>query len=175
MEVKIADTFWKSFKRTFNPNIFEMFSDWFYDFKNGIKNLIRYRKIVYRTRPWDYEFIIKMLDFQLRLLHNQINVYGQEIDETRIPKIKRMERVLELLNYIEKDNFSYRCGYIDDATNFEFLKPDANGFCGIKFITNPKYPDYDQAKIFKEASELEEKEWNELFEIFKTDMRGWWD
>jgi hypothetical protein len=36
-------------------------------------------------------------------------------------------------------------------------------------------------EIFKKAQELEQKEWEELWEIFKkgnkssVDMRGWWD
>ena len=34
--------------------------------------------------------------------------------------------------------------------------------------------DRHNKRVFKQAYELEEKEWNEIFELLK-DLRSWWD
>ena len=36
------------------------------DVKTGIKNLWKFRKIVYRDRWWDYSFMLDMIEFKLK-------------------------------------------------------------------------------------------------------------
>lgn len=168
MKIKVTDTFMKSAEKVFNPNIFYRISNLFYDIKWTVKNLIKYRKIVSKMRPWDYEYIVEMIEFQLSDLCDTIEEYGNEADDSRLPKIKNMRRTIELLNNHIKDNYLDRCGYDDDAIKMKLKGND------VIFEKSPGFENYDEEKIFIDAHELEEKEWKELFEILKY-MREWWD
>jgi len=77
----------------------------YYNIKYTIINFIKYFKIVSEMRPWDSIYIYKMMSFQLKILCNFIEKYGDEIDETKLPKIKKMKRLIELLDNIENNNF----------------------------------------------------------------------
>lgn len=168
MEIKVTDTFMESAEKVFNPGIFRRILNWFNSIKWSIKNLIKYRKIVSKIRPWDYEYIIKMIEFQLSDLCDTIEEYGNEADDGRLPKIKNMRRTLELLNNHIKDNYLDRCGYDDEAVK---MKVEGNS---VIFEKSVGYENYDEEKIFSKAHKLEEKEWNELFKTLK-EMREWWD
>ena len=37
----------------------------YYNVKNGIRNLWKWRKVVWNDRPWDYVYIFKALRFKL--------------------------------------------------------------------------------------------------------------
>jgi len=168
LKIKISDTFTESMEKTFNPNIFRRISLLFSNIKWAIKNLFRYRKVIYKTRPWDYAYIIIMMKFQLNDLCKTIEKYGREVDESRLPKVEDMKRAIELLHNHIEDNYHDRCGYEEDAFK---LSVENNV---IELVRNAGYENYDQGKVFDDGHELEKKEWNELFKLLKK-MRGWWD
>jgi hypothetical protein len=175
MDVFLTDTFGKSLKRLFMPNIFQRIYDIWYDFKWAIKNLIKYRKIVYKLRPWDYEHILSLMKFQLEQMREQIEIHGREIDEDRLPKVERIKRAIEILQNREDDNYPEKCGYISGATSMKFNKVEGKELYEMVMENNPGFEDYDQSKVYRLAAELEQEEWNELFELLKTDLQGWWD
>ncbi len=152
------------------PWSFERIKTYYYNVKFTIINYFKYAKIIARYRPWSYTDIIEMLRFQLNELCNNIEKYGIEIDETRLPKIADMRRAIEILDSHITDNYADRCGYIEDAIKIKY-DDDLNR---IIFEKRPEYKDYDINKIFKDARELEMKEWEELFTILKK-MKEWWD
>ena len=115
---------------------------------------------------------------------------GMEISETREPKLKSMERALELLKHKLDDD------YIDRAESelgklifydweFEEIGDDRYQLIDKE---SPEEKTHNR-KVFERAKEIEDKEWKELWEIFKgtklskkygkkydgTDMRSWWD
>lgn len=168
MKIKITDTVIKSMEKTLYPNMFHRILYLFNDIRWTVKNLFRYRKIVSKTRPWDYVFILEMMKFQLSDLCDTIEKHGNEVDKSRLPKIKNMKRAIELLNNQIEGNYLYTCGYDDNAIALKIENSV------VKFNKNDGYKNYNEKKIFNSASKLEEKEWNELFKILK-EMRGWWD
>ncbi len=169
MKIVITDTFIKSIKKITNRSIFNRISTMYYNIKWSIKNTLKYIDFISEFRPWDYSYIIKMMEFQLSELCNYIEKYGQEVDESRLPKIENMRCAIKLLNNHIKDNYLERCGY-DDRAELIKLKDDNS----IEIEKNPGYENYDANKIFSDAYLLEEKEWDELFNILKK-MRWWWD
>lgn len=183
-QIILMPTFWKSFKDVIHPSVWRRIRNFWYDFKWSIKNQIKFRKIISEFRPWDYSIILKMLNFQLKQLCEQIEYRGMEENRSRLQKVKRMKRAIELLNNIEEDNYAERCGYNSKAQTIKFVKISDKKSKELKldqdlyemtFNINKGYENYDSLKIFREANELETKEFEELFEILKTDMRGWWD
>lgn len=138
-----------------------------------IKNQIIYFRIIKNTRPWDYSYILEMMKFQIEILCKNIEKNSLEIDETRLPKIEKMKRAIELLNNIIEDNFAIRCGYNPDAIKFK-TKLTKDGLYELIAEKNPKFENYNEIEVFENASKLEQKEWNELFDILKNNLKEWW-
>lgn len=142
------------------------------DFKRGIKNLVKFFPVIWKTNDWDWRTIIDVQKFQLERLLKSIKE-GNEIDETRIPKEKDIERCLELINNLIEDNYAERCGY-DSERHIMGFKPLPNG--NYEMVNNHPNPQTDEelSVIFKNSRELEKKEWDELWDIIKKGKEGEW-
>lgn len=183
MEIKVRDTFLKSYKKMIDSGCwwrFEFYSIKYYEFKGAIKSLIKYFKVVTQMRPWDSFGMILMMRHQAKLLLNTLEKYSYECDETLLPKIKKLKRFIELTNnYIEDTDggktYGERCGYDHKAEELKFVPtkdPDLFEMISEKVAG---YEHIDNSKAIKEGHKLEEKEWKEMMTILKDEMRGWWD
>ena len=141
-----------------------------YDFQYGFKNLWKYRKVVWRARDWDYHFTVDMMKFQLKSLCSSIEE-GNEIDETRLPKVVDIRRVIELIDNMQEDNYAERCGYKHDERDFdEMFVSNAEG---RSYIPNPNYSEEELKEIFEKAFELQEQEMEEFGNLMKK-INTWW-
>jgi hypothetical protein len=115
---------------------------------------------------------------------------GMEICETREPKVRSMRRALEILRNNKEENYIQRA---EDELgplvmrDFEWKEVEGGNYELVDKDT-PEEKEHNRL-VFERARELEEKEWKELWEIFKgtkrskkygwaydgTDMRSWWD
>ena len=154
-----------------------------YDFRRGIHNLFTHFKIVWQSGDFDYGYVLRMLKFKLERLERTLQD-GYEVDEDRLPKIEDIKRCIELLNNKLEDNYAERCGYIHGDSKHEFvpIEKDEDGEQLYELvITRFTQTDEEVREIFKKAHELEQKEWEELWETIKkgnkspVDARGWWD
>jgi hypothetical protein len=174
MEIKLTDTFFKSFKKfvnSFNPWRFAYWQHKWHDLQNAVWALRKYFKIVTKMVPWDYSSVLKMMKFQINILADNIEKHGMEVDETRLPKVEKMRRFIELADNKLEDNYAERCGFDHD---YEFEKCKDNEYLRELKTTETAEQKKKNTKALKEGRKLEEKEWNEMFELLK-DMRGWWD
>lgn len=172
MEVIIKDTFWKSFKKMINsekPWKWQFWVEQYHNFRWAIKNLFKYFRIVTRMRPWDYRYNLEMLQFQTKVLCDNIEKYGNEVDETRLPKIEKMKRFIELAENCIEDNHADRCGW--EAGNLNFINTPEG--MKIEFDENEKSKKRN-SKVLQDSYELAESEWHEMIDILK-EARGWWD
>lgn len=172
MEVKIADSFFSSLKRlnqSENPWHWRYYVSKWRDLKWIFWAKRKYRKVVRKMRPWDYGSILQMLKFQIEILSEYIEFKGLEIDEDRLPKVDNMKRAIVLLHNKIEDDYATRCGY--EESDFVFEETE-DGMTQLK-PDEPEVARHNE-RVFKDARELEEKEWNELFELLK-EMRRWWD
>jgi hypothetical protein len=111
---------------------------------------------------------------------------GNEVSETREPKVKAMKRALELLRNNKEDNYIERAeSELGPLSNWEW-EVDEDGVLVDR--DTPEQKEHNR-KVFDRAREIENSEWKELWEIFKgtknsrkygkkydgTDMRAWWD
>ena len=145
----------------------------YYDLKWYFKNLFHYHKIVSKMRPWDYGYVLDMLSFNLNDLKECLKT-GHEIDEYRLPKVAKIERVLELLKNIKEDNYMERCGYKYNF-DFKFEKIEGTNLSELKTIQKEGTEKQDFKEYHTKAIELENKEAEELFSILRDDIKGWWD
>jgi hypothetical protein len=155
-----------------------------------VKNVWRFRKELANYDWWDFHFTLNMLERSIFFMEKGIREKGIEIEQTRIKKVKSMQRALEILHNHREDN------YVEIAEkefgpltvrSFDFEKMD-DDLTQLVDIRTPEQYENDH-KIIERSHELENNEWNELWEIFKgtkyskrydknydgTDMRSWWD
>lgn len=154
-----------------------------YNFRGGVRNLFTHFKIVWGSGDFDYSYILQMMKFKLERLEKTLQG-GDEVDKDRLPKIEDIKRCIELINNNIEDNYAERCGYLYDESKYDFVPIEKNGGGQQLYemvVTRATQTDDEVKEIFKKAQELEQKEWEELWEIFKkgnkssVDMRGWWD
>jgi hypothetical protein len=83
---------------------------WWIDFRNGIKQLFKWRKVIYDQRDWNYNGIYDLMEFKLKLLKEGIEdrdlTVGVEDD------VKWMNTTLKLIdrvknNYYEEEHYPF--------------------------------------------------------------------
>jgi hypothetical protein len=192
MDVQITDSFTKSLKRLMwhESKVYKVYALFRYDIAHFLKNIWRFRKELWSHAWWDYRFTLNMLERSLTIMEKGMSEKGIEVSETREPKVKKMQRALELLKNSREDNFVDRAeqelGELKlSEWQFELLE---NG--NRRLIDDESEGDKEHnRKVYQRATQIENDEWNEMWEIFKgtkyskkygkkydgTDLRGWWD
>ena len=115
---------------------------------------------------------------------------GIEEDGSRGKKVQKIKRALELLKHKLDDDYVERAqtelGELI-LSDWEFEKTEEGNYRMIDLVIETASARKHNRKVFKRASDIEEKEWKELWEIFKgkkfttmesfdgSDLRGWWD
>ena len=158
------------------------------NFIKGIKNLIFFFPVVWGYHWWDYTYSLAIFKRSLEQYPKNYSKHGLEVKYARKPKIKQMERVIELLEIEVNDSY---ISEVEKEMGFDFL---AN-------VGEEKH-----REMFDRIVELEHNNWNEIWNIIKgegknpldkslqklsidddeeaspmdyfdngTDMRGWWD
>lgn len=188
MEVRITDSFTKSLKKLIWHQhwLYRTYALFRYDIPLFVKNVWRFRKVLWDHQWWDYRFTLNMFEHSLRIMEKGMSEKGIEADETREPKIKAMKRAIELLRNNRYDNYIERAEGELGKLVFHDFYVDESG----KLVDNDTLDEKQHnRKVFQRAQEIEDKEWKELWEIFKgtrnskryskkydgTDMRAWWD
>jgi hypothetical protein len=183
MEVKFADSFFDSLK------VLARHSTWWYktykflrwDIKHFIQNVWTFRKELWDHRWWDYRFTLNLFERSLQVQEKGMRIGGNEISETRDPKLKAMRRVLELLKNNREDN------YVDRAEKELGQLQNLGGF--LEGIDDTPAQLKHNRKVFVRARQIEQEEWKELWTILEgtkrsrkvgdeydgSDIRGWWD
>ena len=162
MKVVFTDTFFKSFKENvIDAGKWYKFKFWqhkWWDLEKGIKNLKAYFKVVFNIHPYCADHTIMALT---KLSLERVLFWlekGNEVEETRLPKIEKIKRSIELIDHYLKDDYMDRCGWVSP----------------VKFLKETPEEDAINTKAAKDSRILQEDEWNELFDLLK-EMRGWWD
>ena len=184
MKITFTDSFFKSLKTLSRHQTW-----WYksYDFVRRsiprfFKNIYLFRKELLNHQWWDYSFTLNMLERSISIIQEGIEKKGMEVDEIRYLKVVSMKRALRLLENKRLDNFIERAEKeLGELRNMEMpIFSD--------FKDSPEDVAHNR-KVFARADEIENQEWNELWEIFKgtersktyddkydgTDMREWWD
>lgn len=155
----------------------DLYYDIYYWFSNKyivIKNLIEYRKIVCGLSEYDNLTILKMMDFQVKLLQERIlkETLGS-ISEYRIhgnvELYKKTERLRFLLNNVIDDNYYDRFGGDSMKFDCDVIINDDGEFDINDMTTIEQYEIND--KITEEIENNTKKEWSEMMLLFSDIMQ----
>jgi hypothetical protein len=172
MNISFADSFGKSLKRLVwhQHPIYKVYELFRYKIPMFFKNLWFFRKELWEFRSWDYSFNLMMLRRSLEKTVNTIEYYGQEIDESRMKKVQKIKRVIELLDHVRSDSYIEMAEkelgevkYID--WDFEPMKDNPELYQLVDNHTEDEAQ--HNRKVYKLADEIESQEWDELFSILK--------
>jgi len=189
MDVRIKDSFFESLEKLvwYDSKLWKVWSAVRYDIPLFFKNIWRFRKELYNHQWWDYRFTLEMLYRSLSIMVVKLEKDGIEEDISRDKKVQKIKRALELLKHKLDDDYVERAelelGELPHKP-FEFEELEGGNYLLIDNDT-PAEKKHAQ-RIYKRARKIEEKEWKELWGIFKgtyktwenfdgSDMRGWWD
>jgi hypothetical protein len=159
---------------------------------NFFKNIWRFRKELYNHQWWDYHFTLEMLYRSLTIMVNKLELEGIEEDESRMKKVGKIYRALELIKHKLDDDYVSRAEMELGEISYRPIRFEpVEGGEGLYSMVDDDTPSERKhtSKVFKRAKEIEEVEWKELWEIFKgtkfskkfgwaydgSDMRHWWD
>lgn len=192
MKVEFKDTFFESVEKLvwYDTKLWKVWAAVRYDIPLFFKNIWRFRKELYNHQWWDYRFTLEMLYRSLSIMVTKLETDGIEEDGSRGKKVQKIKRALELLKYKLDDDYVERAecelGEIHRSP-FEFEPVEGNDG-SYRLVDNDTPAQKRHAtKVYKRARVIEEKEWKELWEIFKgkkfttwekydgSDLRGWWD
>ena len=135
-----------------------------YYIPNFVRNVWYFRKELNEYRTWDFHYSLMMLHRSIELLRESISK-GYEIEDTRIPKVVAMDKVLYLLKRL-----------MDEVHNDE-----ARAMYNLNYNEWPpaKWPEAELIrKVYEKEVELENEDWDRIIEIFKDRQKGiktWWD
>jgi hypothetical protein len=192
MEIKFADTFAESLKKLswHQSKIYKFYSFFRYDIMRFIKNVWRFRKPLANHYWWDHHGTLMFLEVGLTHMSENLEKKGLEIDISRLKKVAAMKRAVEIIKNYNESNYiemaESELGKLPDwELEFEPC-PDNPGYYQLIDNKTPEEKEHSK-KVFERAREIEEQEWDELFEILKgkkyTDydkhdgsgIKTWWD
>ena len=200
MKIEFTDSFWKSLKtlsrhQTWWYKTYEFFRR---DLPYFLENIWFFRKELYKFRSWDYSYNLEMFRRSLEKTVNTIEFHGHEIDKSRIKKVEKINRTIQLINNIRSDEYVNQAETeLGKIKNSDWLWTDKE---------DTEEEKIHNRKVFDRAREIEDSEWKELWSIIhgqdvkeyreiydsKTDeekreedawtdwfdgsgMKGWWD
>lgn len=207
MKVEFADSFSKSIKRLIRHNTwwYKTYSLFRYDLPRFFKNIWKFRKGLWNHYWFDHHGTLRFLEIGLTDMADRIEKDGMEVDSSRLKKVAKMRRAIELIKNYNEDNYIEMAEKeLGELVLHEWEFEDVEGKPGYSRLVDKdteEEKDHNR-KVFERAQEIEESEWNELFTILKgrpspefqmfldksenkesawdnwfdgSGMRGWWD
>ena len=167
-------------------------------FIKSLKNFWTFRKVIWNFRWWDYSFTTDVLKVCLKEMSDNLETKGLEIDVPRLKKVYQMRRAIEIMDKIKGVEYVEMA---EKEIGELHIRPiqfkDSESHPGCYELVDDLTPEQKEhnKKIYDRADEIEEKEWEELWYIFKgqnnkeynpnkqdwndwfdgTGARGWWD
>ena len=191
MKVEFKDTFFESVEKLvwYDTNLWKVWSAIRYDIPLFFKNVWRFRKELYNHQWWDYRFHLEMMYRSLSIMERGMSKDGMEVRETRNVKLIMMRRALELLKHKLDDDYIQRAELeLGELTHKSIEFEPIEGSDSYRLVDTDTPAEKKHArKVYKRARVIEDKEWKELWDIFKgkpfttwekydgSDLRGWWD
>ena len=207
MKVEFKDTFFESVKDLIwhETKLWKVWAFIVRGIPNFFGNIWKFRKELYNHQWWDYRYTLEMLHRSLVIMEKELSVKGIEVPAHRDKKVAKIRRAIQLLDNRLNDN------YVEQAEKelgelysnpWEFEPTDDGNY---RLIDNDTKDEKEHnSKVFKLAATIDDKEWRELWNIFKgqsmldfkkytktlskeeqetawdnwfngSDMRGWWD
>ena len=161
MEIKYADSFWKSLRtlvrhQTWWYKTYEVFR---YKIPMFFENLWFFKKELWRFRSWDYTFNLNLFARSLEKTVHTLEFHGNEIESTRLKKVEKIKRVIQLIKNMDDNNHIL-------MAESELGEIKNSGGWIMDLQDTPEEKEHNK-KVFDRAQEIEILEYNELWLILK--------
>ena len=172
MEVKFADTFGDSLKRLIRQQTwwYKTYSLFRYDIPRFIKNVWKFRAPLSNHYWWDHHAVLEFNRIAFEDMADKMEKWGNEIDVSRLKKVKAMRRAAELIrNYNEDLYIEMAEAELGEIVHhpWEFEEvPDKPGYSQLKDFDTEEEKEHNR-KVFERTREIQEAEWAELWTIIK--------
>jgi hypothetical protein len=177
MEIKFADSFGKSIKKMIwhQHPVYKFYELFRYKIPMFFKNLWFFRKELFEYRKWDYTFNLGLLRRSLEGTVDYIDFKGWEIDSSRLKKVAKMRRAIEILNNIESHTYiemaETKLGKLDSfEIEFERVSETPELYQLIENETESQKK--HRRSVYDLSEQLEKDEWNELWTILRGQDRN---
>jgi hypothetical protein len=192
MKVEASDSFFESLERLawYDTKLWKVWEFIKRTLPRFFKNIWRFRKELASHEWWDYRYTLEMLYRSLSIMVVKLEKDGIEEDGSRMKKVIKIKRALELLKHKLDDDYVDRAELELGELSYKPIRFEpVEGKEGLFSLVDDDTADEKRhaKKVFKRARVIEETEWKELWDIFKgkkfttienydgSDMRGWWD
>jgi len=159
--------------------------DIWYDFKNGIKNLIIWFPVVWSDRNWDHVYIYRILRHKLHLTEMLIRNHGIHLYHIR--DANKIKVCINLLDRLINDEYHVgafkrhheKWGHgkflwedIDDDEDCKTLKIE---YPNVKNSKDELQEKKDFSRSSKHEIMLREQDLDYLFKQMRKRIQSWWD
>ena len=192
MKIEAGESFFESLERLawYDTKLWKVWEFIKRTIPRFFKNIWRFRKELASHEWWDYRYTLEMLYRSLSIMVVKLEKDGIEEDVSRMKKVVKINRALELLKHKLDDDYVDRAELELGEISYKPIRFEpVEGKEGLFSLVDDDTPAEKKhtRKVFKRANVIEEKEWKELWDIFKgkkfttienydgSDMRGWWD
>jgi hypothetical protein len=194
MKVEAEDSFFESIERLvwYDSKLWKVSEFIKRTIPRFFKNIWRFRKELAHHEWWDYTYTLEMLYRSLSIMVVKLEKDGIEEHSSRGKKVQQIKRALELIKSKLDNDYVERAEEQLGPMSYNPIRFEpVEGKEGLFSLVDDDTPAEKRQtlKVFKRARDIEKKEWNELWEIFKgtkfskkygeeydgTDLRGWWD
>jgi hypothetical protein len=172
MKSKFPDSLGKSIKRLIwhHHPVYKFYELFRYKIPMFFKNLWFFRKELFEYRRWDYTFNLNLFRRSLEGTVDYIEIKGWEIDSSRLKKVAKMRRAIEILNNIDTHPYiemaESKLGKLSKM-NFEFEPlPDNPELYRLKDSESEDERKHNRS-VYDLSDQLENDEWNELWTILR--------
>ena len=147
----------------------------FYNVKNGLRNLWKWRSVVWNDRPWDYVYIFKALRFKLDETQRCIDgtFVGADEEAAKIRSlIEAIDRILED-DYVKEEYEEMDRKY----GKLEMIFHEDNTITTTR--KNLKEEDRETERqetltLAELEAERRQQDINFVFDTMKNDIQRWW-
>lgn len=170
--MKFADSFWKSLEtltkhQTWWYKLYELFRRKIPYF---LENIWFFRKELWEFRSWDYGYNLMMFRRSLEKTVNTIEFHGMEVPESRLKKVQKIKRVIELLGNVRSDSYIESAEKeLGEIKHYDWEFEDVPDMPGYKKVVDDNFEEEKQhnRRVFNRANEIEKEEWDELWKILQ--------
>jgi len=170
MKVEFKDTFFESVEKLvwYDTKLWKVWNVIRRGIPNFFANIWRFRRELYSHQWWDYRYTLEMIRRSLIIMEKNLQNKGIEEPISRAKKLNKIRRAIKLIdnrlndNYVAQAELELGQLYLKP---FDF-EPTEDGL--YRMVENEtKEERAHNTKVFKLASAIDDKEWRELWNIFK--------
>ena len=155
-----------------------------YNLKHGVRNLIRWFKVIWGDRDWDSYFIFKILHKKLLHIENFTRKYGNHVESERdADDIKVCRLLLERILKDEYDEMTFKNHEKKwGELRISYGESDKEGYktlnvsrTNIKTVEEEKQESKESSRLYRHVHMLQRQDVKYLFKIMSKYILSWWD